>query len=203
MYLAALASPKLAPRHPILIAGDFDGYIQAAIRDDQIHLNYIGVHPRAMGQGLGGELLAAFHELGRATGCRRATLGVFASNPRVLEWYIRNGYTETARTELAIVDLLRVEPRSAGIVYEDLPSALADEEARGFSMVMAKRGDEDGHVGLAAGDTLRPFFSLAPSELAAAMRMDFPLRTRLILSGEIGDLPTLDRQTSLQLEREL
>lgn len=198
-YLGALALPALKERHPIVIAGEFEGYIQAVIRGEVIHLNYIGVHPSRAGRGLGRELLNAFHRLGRDAGCRRATLDVFASNAVVLAWYEREGYRESSRSVSALVDLAGVSPQSVGTVYQAREEALAEERAQGFSMI----GTESGEVGIIAGDTVRPRLPLAPEALARAMRADFPERTRMILMEDPGDLPTLDSQISLRLERDL
>ena len=200
-FLAALATPVLAPRHPMLVTGDFDGYLQTVIRDGKIHLSFIGVHPNAAGRGLGRHLLRAFEEVGRSKGCHRATLDVFESNPHALDWYLRHGYEASSQSETVLVSLKGLEARNAGTAYSHRLESEAEEEIRGFSMVSAKGGE----VGIIAGDTVRPRLGLSPLDSARAMRADFPERTRMILSGalrslDLDGLTVLNREIGRRLE---
>lgn len=205
-YLRALTTPALAPRHPIFVAEENDtlvGYVQAVVRPEGIHLNYIGVHPEWGRRGLGRDLLRAFEREGRAQGAPRATLDVFDSNRAAREWYARAGYRETSRGDTGLLDLQAL--REMGAVAEPLPpdmtrAAREEETRQGFAKaeVLLKGGEAT--LGLLGGTALR--LMAGSPDLVREIAGAFPERGLLVVSGDLDpEWPLLDRQVSLRMEK--
>jgi ribosomal protein S18 acetylase RimI-like enzyme len=156
-YLRTLVvSEPESTRHDLFVeesAGTVRGFYDAARADSYLFLNYIAVDPASRSLGLGALLLEHFERTALDQGYTQTALDVFASNDRVLSWYLRAGYTEIGRTHLLFIPTANAEPIEPLTMNESARrNALEEESRRGFSRVLCYAGEAELHLGLIAGE---------------------------------------------------
>lgn len=73
------------------------GFIAARLAADEMHVNNVAVREAYRRRGLGGALLSAVLEQGRARGARKALLEVRAGNAAAQSLYARHGFEVVGR----------------------------------------------------------------------------------------------------------
>jgi ribosomal protein S18 acetylase RimI-like enzyme len=121
------------------------GYANVGFANDQPILNYIAVANTSRGTGLGSRLLQAIESETRGRGFGTLALNVFESNPGVVEWYAKSGYSIVSQSFLYRIDLAHTMPKNSRSQVDSSlwQLALAAEEQNGFSKVV---------VGVTAGE---------------------------------------------------
>ncbi|MFG1943493.1 GNAT family N-acetyltransferase [Nonomuraea sp. NPDC048826] len=78
---------------PVLVEGDPPaGFALMGLVDGNLHLEQLAVHPDRMRQGIGGRLIEAVLDHGRASGVPAVTLTTFRDVPWNAPWYERHGF---------------------------------------------------------------------------------------------------------------
>lgn len=88
---------KLEVRPDLFLIGERDGTIVASVmagyEGHRGWLNYVAVDPEHRRRGLGRAIVAAAELRLRAVGCPKINLQIRSSNPEVIEFYRRIGYS--------------------------------------------------------------------------------------------------------------
>jgi ribosomal protein S18 acetylase RimI-like enzyme len=138
-------------------SGELTGYANVGFAGNQPVLNYIAVSGGVRSCGLGKSLLkeAESRTLEKAYGT--LMLDAFESNPRVLDWYEKSGYSVVSRSFLYRIDLASALRKDKGMPV-DLPSwqfALDTEGHAGFSKVVVATTGGEITLGLIGGNACK------------------------------------------------
>jgi len=176
------------------------GYANVGFANHQPILNYIAIANTSRGAGLGSRLLQAIESETSGRGFGTLALNVFESNPGVVAWYRKSGYSIVSQSFLYRIDLARaMRKNSRGQVDSSLwQAALAAEEQNGFSKVAVSVIEGGMTLGLIGGVAckLLGYRGISLDEaIAAAAGMVNGARRELIVSSM--EAPELDCQFQL------
>ena len=143
------------------------------------HLNNYAVVPALQGRGIGGRMMAHWHEMARAQCARRLSLDVALDNAVARRHYASFGFSERSRTHEYRLNGPEDLPDPTGVQLEDWPLAQASFQAYGFGRFALAFGPERCPVDLRVGE-----FRLGSFEprLRAALRAIDPARQIVVRS---------------------
>ncbi len=197
-YLAHLiAEAEGNGSHDFVVAEDGEnvrGYYHATHHGLRYFLNYIAIANESRHHGLGGALLQHFEASGLAKGCHELALDVFESNPPVLDWYGRHGYSRVSSTFHVRLDMNALTGVGAPLHWNETTwsEALKVERTWGFSKIDCDCGSGFLTLGLIGGQTCKLLacqgVSLHEAVLVVALHLR-DQRQMIIVSG-LTELPS-------------
>jgi ribosomal protein S18 acetylase RimI-like enzyme len=176
------------------------GYANVGSANHQPILNYIAVSETCRGTGLGSRLLRAIESETRVRGYGTLALNVFESNPGVVDWYAKSGYSIVSHFFLYRIDLTGAMRKDSRVQVDSSlwQTALASEELNGFSKVVAGIPGGEITLGLIEGVAckLLGYCGISLDEaITSAAGMVNGARRELIVSST--EAPDPDRQFRL------
>jgi ribosomal protein S18 acetylase RimI-like enzyme len=145
------------------------------------HLNNYAVLPAWQGRGIGGQMMAHWHELAQAHGARHLSLDVALDNTGARRHYAAFRFSERARTHEYRLNISLDGPESAGVQLQDWPLAQASFQAYGFGRFFLVLGPERYSVDFRVQSfRLRSF----DRRLLVALRAMDPARQIVVFSAD-------------------
>jgi ribosomal protein S18 acetylase RimI-like enzyme len=161
--------------------GSLVGAAHTRLIENSHHLNNYAVLPAWQGHGIGGRMMAHWHELAQAQRAKRLSLDVALDNAGARRHYAAFGFSERARTHEYRLNSPLHLPAPAGVQLQDWPLAVASFHAYGFGRFALALGLERCSVDLRVEAFRLGSFDV---RLLSALRAMDPARRIVVRAAE-------------------